>query len=130
MTSASLPSPDLDAAADAVAVAKSVVDSGVAALAAAGGPDQAQVLAYDLAHAAAAVRTAEAVLGYGALGDAEARIACAFAADALADLAARIVGREALWGIAPDWMAPAASFVSTFRQPEFLASLAETEGPR
>jgi (2S)-methylsuccinyl-CoA dehydrogenase len=130
VTSASLPSPDLDAAADAVAVAKSVVDSGVAALAAAGGPDQAQVLAYDLAHAAAAVRTAEAVLGYGALGDAEARIACAFAADALADLAARVVGREALWGIAPDWMAPAASFVSTFRQPEFLASLAETEGPR
>jgi (2S)-methylsuccinyl-CoA dehydrogenase len=130
VTSASLPSPDLDAAADAVAVAKSVVDSGVAALAAAGGPDQAQVLAYDLAHAAAAVRTAEAVLGYGAQGDTEAQIACAFAADALADLAARVVGREALWGIAPDWMAPAASFVSTFRQPEFLASLAETEGPR
>jgi (2S)-methylsuccinyl-CoA dehydrogenase len=130
VTSASLPSPDLDAAADAVAVAKSVVDSGVAALAAAGRPDQAQLLAYDLAHAAAAVRTAEAVLGYGALGDTEARIACAFAADALADLAARVVGREALWGIAPDWMAPAASFVSTFRQPEFLASLAETEGPR
>jgi hypothetical protein len=46
VTSASLPSPDLDAAADAVAVAKSVVDSGVAALAAAGGPDLAQVLAY------------------------------------------------------------------------------------
>jgi (2S)-methylsuccinyl-CoA dehydrogenase len=130
VTSESLPSPDLGAAADAVAVAKSVVDSGVAALAAAGGPDQAQVLAYDLAHAAAAVRTAEAVLVYGALGDTEAGIACAFAADALADLAARVVGREALWAITSDWMAPAATFVSTFRQPEFLASLAETEGPR
>jgi (2S)-methylsuccinyl-CoA dehydrogenase len=130
VTSATLPSPDLDAAADAVAVAKSVVASGVAALAAAGGPDQEQVLAYDLAHAAAAVRTAEAVLGYGVLGDTEAQIACAFAADALADLAARVVGREALWGIALDWMDPAASFVSTFRQPEVLASLAETEGPR
>ncbi|HEX4218054.1 MAG TPA: acyl-CoA dehydrogenase family protein, partial [Acidimicrobiales bacterium] len=130
MTSESLPSPDLGAAADAVAVAKSVVDSGVAALGAAGGPDIAQVLAYDLAHAAAAVRTAEAVLGYGARGDTEARIACAFAADALADLAARVVGRESLWAITPQWMAPAATFVSTFRQPEFLASLAETEGPR
>jgi (2S)-methylsuccinyl-CoA dehydrogenase len=130
VTSESLPSPDLGAAADAVAVAKSVVDSGVAALAAAGGPDQAQVLAYDLAHAAAAVRTAEAVLVYGALGDTEARIACAFAADALADLAARVVGREALWAITSDWMASAATFVSTFRQPGFLASLAETEGPR
>jgi (2S)-methylsuccinyl-CoA dehydrogenase len=130
VTSESLPSPDLGAAADAVAVAKSVVDSGVAALAAAGGPDQAQVLAYDLAHAAAAVRTAEAVLVYGALGDTEARIACAFAADALADLAARVVGREALWAITSEWMAPADTFVSTFRQPEFLASLAETEGAR
>jgi (2S)-methylsuccinyl-CoA dehydrogenase len=130
VTSDSLPSPDLGAAADAVAVAHSVVQSGVTALAAAGGPDTAQVLAYDLAHAAAAVRTAEAVLGYGALGDTEARIACAFAADALADLAARVVGREALWGITPEWMAPAADFVATFRQPDFLASLAETEGPR
>ncbi|MGA8371229.1 MAG: acyl-CoA dehydrogenase family protein, partial [Acidimicrobiales bacterium] len=70
------------------------------------------------------------VLGYGALGDTEARIACAFVADALADLAARLVGREALWGVTPAWMAAAATFVSTFRQPEFLSSLAEEEGPR
>jgi (2S)-methylsuccinyl-CoA dehydrogenase len=125
-----LPSPDLGAAASAVALANSVVGAGTAALAAAGGPDSAQVLAYDLAHAAAAVRTADAVLGYGALGDSEARIACAFVADALADLAARLVGREALWGVTPAWMAAAATFVSTFRQPEFLSSLAEEEGPR
>ncbi len=130
MTREPLPSPDLGAAASAVALANSVVGAGTAALAAAGGPDSAQVLAYDLAHAAAAVRTADAVLGYGALGDTEARIACAFVADALADLAARLVGREALWGVTPAWMAPAATFVSTFRQPEFLASLAEEEGPR
>ncbi|HEY6625196.1 MAG TPA: acyl-CoA dehydrogenase family protein [Acidimicrobiales bacterium] len=130
MTREPLPSPDLGAAASAVALANSVVGAGTAALAAAGGPDSAQVLAYDLAHAAAAVRTADAVLGYGALGDTEARIASAFVADALADLAARLVGREALWGVTPAWMAPAATFVSTFRQPEFLASLAEEEGPR
>jgi (2S)-methylsuccinyl-CoA dehydrogenase len=130
VTTDSIPQPDLAAASDAVAVANAVVDSGIAALGAAGGPDQAQVLAYDLAHAAAAVRTAEAALGYGALGDTEAKIACAFAADALADLAARVVGREALWGITSDWMAPAATFVSTFRQPEFVASLADEEGPR
>jgi len=130
VTSEPLPSPDLGAAADSVAIANSVVDAGIAALAAAGGPDTAQVLAYDLAHAAAAVRTAEATLQYGALGETEARIACAFVADAMADLAARVVGREALWGIASDWMAPAAPFVTIFRQPEFLASLAEEEGPR
>ncbi len=130
VTPDTLPSPDLGAAVDAVGVANAVVSAGTAALGAAGGPDQAQVLAYDLAHAAAAVRTAEAVLGYGALGETEARIACAFVADALADLAARVVGREALWGVTPAWMTPAATFVSTFRQPGFLASLAEDEGPR
>ncbi len=129
MTPDPLPSPDLPAAAEAVAVATSVVDAGITALSAAGGPDHAQVLAYDLAHAAAAVRTAEAVLGYGARGATEARIACAFTADALADLAARLVGRESLWGVSPDWLAPATTFLSAFRRPEVLASLAEEPGP-
>ena len=73
-------------------MARSVVESGIGALRAAGGPDEAQVLAYDVSHAAAAVRTAESVLAYGAHGDTEARIACAFVADALAELAGRIVG--------------------------------------
>ena len=127
---ADLPAPDLDAAAAAVAVAASVVVSATAALADAGGPDTAQVLAYDLAHAASAVRTAEAVLGYGAFGDTEARIACAFAADAIADLAARLIGRAADWGVSADWMAPAAGFVATFRRPDFLASLAGEQGDR
>jgi len=125
-----LPAPDLDAAAAAVAVAASVVVSATAALADAGGPDTAQVLAYDVAHAASAVRTAEAVLGYGSFGDTEARIACAFAADAIADLAGRVIGREADWGVTSDWMAPAAGFVATFRRPDFLASLAGEQGDR
>ncbi len=123
-----IPAPDLLAATDATVVAKSVVDSGIAALAAAGGPDQAQTLAYDVSHAAAAVRTAESVLAYGTHGDTEARIACAFVADALAELAARLVGRTASWGISSNWMAPAEAFVATYRDPSFLASLATTQG--
>ena len=111
-------------------MAQSVVDAGVASVAAAGGPDEAQVLAYDVAHAAAAVRTAEAVLTYGSEGDVEARIACAFVADALADLASRTVGRSAQWGVGSDWMSPAEDFVSTYRAPAFLASLATQQGPR
>jgi (2S)-methylsuccinyl-CoA dehydrogenase len=130
MTSDPLPVPDLTAAADALAVARSVVDAGIAGLEKAGGPDTAQVLAYDVAHAAAAIRTAEAAAGYGAQGDIEARIACAFAADALADLAARTTGRARAWGVAADWMTPAEPFVSAFRDPEFLASLADQQGPR
>ncbi len=88
------------------------------------------MLAYDVSHAAAAVRTAESVLAYGAHGDTEARIACAFVADALAELGARLVGRTAEWGVTGDWMAPAESFVATYRDPAFLASLAETQGER
>jgi (2S)-methylsuccinyl-CoA dehydrogenase len=107
-----------------------VVDAGIASMAAAGGPDEAQVLAYDVAHAAAAVRTAEAVLTYGSAGDVEARIACAFVADALADLASRTIGRSVLWGVGSDWMSPAENFVSTYRAPAFLASLATQQGPR
>ncbi|MHB1517685.1 MAG: acyl-CoA dehydrogenase family protein [Acidimicrobiales bacterium] len=122
--------PDLAAAAGAVTVAQSVVAAGIQALASAGGPDAAQVLAYDLAHAAAGIRAAEAALSYGALGDIEARIACAFSADAIADLAARTVGRSAEWNVASDWMAPVDAFLATYRSAGFLASLAELPGER
>ncbi len=127
---ATLPPPDLIAAADAVGVAQSVVTAGVDALARSGGPDVAEVLAYDVAHAAAAVRTAESALAYGSHGDTEARIACAFVADAMADLASRTVGRSREWGVGPDWMAPAEGFVATNRDPDVLAALADQEGPR
>jgi (2S)-methylsuccinyl-CoA dehydrogenase len=130
VTSDPVPAPDLQAAAEALALAQTVVDHGISALIAAGGPDTAQVLAYDIAHAAAAVRTAEALLTYGTHGDTEARIACAFAADAVADLATRTIGRAAQWGEAADWMAPAETFVSVFRDPAFLASLADQPGDR
>jgi (2S)-methylsuccinyl-CoA dehydrogenase len=121
---------DLGRVADALAAAQLVVDSGVAALGAAGGPDVAQVLAYDVAHAAAGLRTAHAALAYGALGDVEARIACAFTADALADLVARTAGREAQWGVDRDWVRQVEEVMTAYRDPEFLAPLATTEGPR
>jgi len=126
----SVPAPDLDAATDATAVASAVVASGIAALRAAGGPDRAQTLAYDVSHAAAAVRTAQSVLAYGTHGDVESRIACAFVADALADLAGRVVGRTAEWGVTTDWLAPAEQFVATYRDPAYLATLAEVPGER
>ena len=67
-----------------------------------GGPDAQQVLAYDIAHAASAAATARALLDYGAKGDTEARIACAFVADMVHDLITRLAGREELWGVEPD----------------------------
>src|ERR1700678_4166707 len=125
-----LPAPDLTAAAEAVALAEQIVTKAARHLAEAGGVDANQVVAYDVAHAAAAVATARATLEYGALGEVEARIAAAFVADVLADLVGRVAGREALWGVESEWDAPVAPFLHEQRDPAVLASLAPTEGPR
>ncbi len=127
--STELAAPDLAAAADVIELAGGVVGKGVRHLAATGGPDVHQVLAYDLAHAAAQVETARAMLDYGAKGDAEGRLACAFAADMVHDLITRIAGREALWGIDIAPMKAAHPFLATYRAPEFVASLAQAAGP-
>src|ERR687889_74141 len=93
--------PDLSAAAEAVELTRTVVHAAAAHLAANGGVDGNQWAAYDLAHAAAAVESARAVLDYGARGDTEGRIACAFVADAVYDVASRLLGRESEWGAQP-----------------------------
>jgi (2S)-methylsuccinyl-CoA dehydrogenase len=121
--------PDLDAAASAVGTARDVVGRAVAHLAATGSVEDDQVVAYDLAHAAAAVETARTLLDYGAKGDEEARITCAFAADAVADVAARLFGREAAWGVDAGALDAARPFVAAYRDPEFLASI-DGPGPR
>jgi (2S)-methylsuccinyl-CoA dehydrogenase len=123
-------SPDLTAAADVVELARQVVNQGTTTLKAGGGPDADQVLAYDLAHAASAVEAARSMLDYGARGDLEAAIACAFIADAVGELASRLFGRETTWGTEPTALDGARAFCSTYRAPEFLAGLAGQEGPR
>ncbi|HEY8527780.1 MAG TPA: acyl-CoA dehydrogenase family protein [Acidimicrobiales bacterium] len=121
--------PDLNAAASAVELARGVVHQGLAHLARTGSVDSDQVVAYDLAHAAAAVETARTLLDYGSKGDEEAAITCAFAADAIADVAAKLYGREAAWGVGADALDGARPFVATYRDPAFLASIDGT-GPR
>ncbi len=122
--------PDLAGAADAVDLAQRLVDRACAAVRASGGIDANQVVAYDVAHAAAAVETARATLEYGARGEVEARIAAAFVADVVADLIGRVAGREPLWGVETGWDAPAAAFLKEQRDPAVLAGLATSEGPR
>ncbi len=122
--------PDLPAAAEAIDLAHRVVGKAVRHLAATGGPDVHQVLAYDLAHAASGVATARSLLDYGAKGELEAQITCAFAADMLHELASKLLGREQAWGVERDALANAHAFISQFRDPEFLASLADQPGPR
>src|SRR4051794_27801813 len=56
--------------------------------------DRHQVVAYDLAHAAAAVEGSKVMLDYAGHGDFEASLAYAYVADAIADVASRLIGRE------------------------------------
>ncbi len=122
--------PDLTAAAVVVDTAGAVVHNGVRQLTAMGGPDAGQVLAYDLAHAAAGVETARSMLDYGAKGDIEAAFACAFAADVAHDLITRVAGRERLWGVDPAPLRAVDGFLAAYRDPEFLAGLAAVSSPR
>jgi (2S)-methylsuccinyl-CoA dehydrogenase len=87
--------------------------------------DEHQVLAYDLAHAAAAVEASRVMCGYGARGEIESMLARAYVADALADIVARLIGRDTLWGVDPGALAPAHAFVHTHRDPAFLETLAD-----
>jgi len=124
------PSPGMAAAAEAVELAQGLVDSGCAAVRDHGGVDANQVVAYDVAHAAAAVASARATLTYGDAGQTEELLATAFVADVLADLVGRVSGREAAWGAETGWSAPAADFLVARRDPAALAALATVEGPR
>src|SRR4029077_17888976 len=61
--------------------------------------DEHQVLGYDLSHAASAVEAARVMLAYAKHGEVESLLARAFVADAVADLGARLLGRESVWGV-------------------------------
>jgi len=125
-----LATPDLAAAADVIELASGIVGKAIRHIAANGGPDVHQLVAYDLAHAAAQVEAAHALLDYGAKGDVEARLTCAFTAEMAHDLITRLAGREKYWGIEIAPMKAAHPFLERFRTPEFIASLADQPGPR
>ena len=90
---------DLSAARDAVQAAHDVVLGAARALDK--DIDARQVVAYDIAHAAAAIELAQAMLDYGEKGEVEARLACAFVADAVHDLAGKVLGRDEEWATKP-----------------------------
>ncbi|MDQ1392355.1 MAG: (2S)-methylsuccinyl-CoA dehydrogenase [Acidimicrobiaceae bacterium] len=118
----------------AVAVADGVIGRAAAHLAAqgAGAVDANQVVAYDLAHAAAGVAVARAAVNYAALGEVEAALASAFVADALFELTTKVLGREAQWGVPRGALDGVRPVIEAYRDPAFLASLASpgAEGGR
>jgi len=112
--------PDFSAAPQAVLLAEGVVASATASLIDLGGIDANQVLAYDLAHAAAAVATARGILEYGALGELEARTAGAFVAEVLVDLATARSGASATGASgATGWRPPPSSSPPTVTRPSW-----------
>lgn len=121
---------DLVNAARAIELSDAIVGKGVRTLATTGGPDKQQVLAYDIAHAGAAVETARSMLDYGAKGELEATLTCAFVADMVHDLTSRLIGREKLWGVDSSTLAESSDFVEKYLDPNLLASLANQSGPR
>src|SRR4051812_49543715 len=128
MTTPASPQPDPTAAKADLTSAKAVLDvasdvvaAATRALAAAGGPDVEQVLAYDLAHAAATVETGRAMLAYGEKGDVEARLTCAYVADLVAELAPKLFGREADWGVEAGALDEMRPLLAAFPAPAFLA---------
>ena len=74
--------------------------------------------------------TARSMLDYGAAGDDEARLTCAFVADVVHDLVTKMIGRDELWGVDPSLLSPAREFMTIQRDPEVLAGLAAVPGPR
>src|SRR5579862_3583732 len=125
---------ELRAASDAVDLARSLVDTAARALAeqsSDGGKvsvaelAQHKVVAYDLAHAAAAVEGSRVMCRYGEHGEIESMLARAYVADALHDVATRSLARSAEWAVAPDALAGAMDFVAAHRAPAFLDALAD-----
>ncbi|MGH9118466.1 MAG: acyl-CoA dehydrogenase family protein [Acidimicrobiales bacterium] len=120
---------DLAAAAAAADLATAVVESAIGAIGDPAAIDERQVLAYDLAHAASAAEAGRVILDYGVKGETEADLACAFIADSVAELAARLYGRETDWGVEPGALDGARAFVAAYRAPSFLAGLATRGEP-
>jgi (2S)-methylsuccinyl-CoA dehydrogenase len=123
-----------NAADTAIDAAATVVDAAVTNLAEASRQDNRisverldrhQVVAYDLAHAASAIEASRVMADYAEHGDFERMLAHAFIADAIADVGARVLGRDAAWGVDASDLATALPFVAAHRAPEFLEQLGE-----
>jgi len=120
----------MDDATAALADAQAVVDACAKHLSTNGGVDANQVVAYDLAHAAAAIACATAAVEYGGRGNTEANLAAAFIADAIHDVATRVTGREDAWGTSVGALDKAVRATAPGRGPEFLAGLVGEQGDR
>ena len=82
--------------------------------------DEHQVLGYDVAHAASAIAGCRVMLEYAERGEYESMLARGFVADALADLLARVLGRESTWGVEAGDLAKSASLRRVFESADVI----------
>ncbi len=120
----------MDEARAALADTQGVLNACVQRLSGDGTVETEQVVAYDLAHAAAAVACAKAAADYGDRGNTESDLAAVFIAEAVYDVAMKVTGREPLWGVEPGVLDKALRLTAAGRDPEYMASLCGEQGPR
>ena len=128
-TNAGPAEPDLAAAADALAAGAAAIARATDHAAGLGDADAHQCFLYDLAHAASAMQICGSLLDWGAKGDAEAQLACGFIADALGEFNTRLFAREAEWGLEPGALDATRGFVAAYRNPSYVATLADVAAP-
>jgi len=119
----------LEGAEQAVALGEKAFRSALSHLEKTGNPDNDQVVAYDLSHIGAALATARHMLSYGEKGAVEARLTNVFIADALADIESRLIGRHRQFGLQPDALLGASSYIEKHRDPKAMAALCGEVGP-
>ncbi|WP_419922447.1 acyl-CoA dehydrogenase family protein [Candidatus Poriferisodalis sp.] len=128
-TNAGPAEPDLATAADAMATGAAAIARATDHAAGLGDADAHQCFLYDLAHAASAMQICGSLLDWGAKGDAEAQLACGFIADALGEFNTRLFAREAEWGLEPGALDATRGFVAAYRNPSYVATLADVAAP-
>jgi len=88
-------------------------------------PDEHQLVAYDIAHAASAVAAARSLIAFAAHGSVERLLATAFMADVAHDLSSRMAGRSRSWGADSTSLLELDQLMADGRSPATLSSLAE-----
>ena len=92
--------------------------------------DADQTIAYDLAHIASSVQAANSALNYARKGDLHLRLAQAFVGDVTHQIVSSSLGREYIFATNASEYDSFQQFLSKYREPNFVASLADTPGDR
>ncbi len=92
--------------------------------------DDDQAIAYDLAHLASAVQAARSALNYARKGELQLKLAQAYVADVVHQIVSNSLGRDYCFPLNSSEREDFIRFFTKYREPNFVASLADTPGDR